>query len=70
MIFSIISGVVIGFGSTEYSVEASAGEAIVSVRILSGQLSRSLLVTLQTADDSAIGRFSKISFQILSFVFH
>ena len=46
----------IGFDSTEYTVEASASEVLVGVSILSGQLSRSLSVSLQTADDSAVGK--------------
>ena len=58
--FLSVSGVVIGFESTEYTVEASSGEALVGVSILSGQLSRSLTVTLQTADDSAVGKPSHL----------
>ena len=57
----------IGFDRSEYTVEASASEALVGVSILSGQLSRSLLVTLQTDDDSAVG---KSFFSILLLKFH
>ena len=50
------SGVEIGFQGTQYSVDESSGEVVVSVVVLSGILSEEVVVRLSTNQDTATGK--------------
>ena len=47
--------VVIGFQTTQYTVNVLSNDIAVSVLVLSGELSRDVSVTFETFDSSAIG---------------
>ena len=49
-------GVSIGFRETEYSVDEASGAVLVSVEVLSGQLSGDVVVRLNTNQNTATGR--------------
>ena len=55
--FSSNVGVTIGFVNTIYSVSESDGIAVVSVAVLSGELSDNVVVRLTTQDGSATSKF-------------
>ena len=50
-----IAVAVIGFEDRVYSVSESAGTAVVTVRLLSGGLSDTVVVRLETTDNTAQG---------------
>ena len=60
---------VIGFQAEVYSVSESDGQAVVTVAVLGGQLSRTVEVQLLTQDGSATGIHTQMTvvllFQIL-----
>ena len=63
------SAVTIGFERTSYTVNEADGTAVVSVAVLSGDLSRAVVVGFNTMDDSATstGRQSKKTSKYLDF---
>ena len=48
-----ISAATIGFERTSYTVDENNGTVIVGVAVLSGSLSRNVVVRFNTADDTA-----------------
>ena len=50
-----LTDVVIGFQTTQYTVNVLSNDITVSVLVLSGELSRDVSVTFETFDSSAIG---------------
>ena len=54
-ILSPSAGVTIGFVETEYSVDEDDGSALVTVAVLSGELSEDVVVGFNTQDDTATG---------------
>ena len=50
------SAVAIGFNPTTYSVSEDVGSVAVAVSLLSGILSRDVIVSLQTMNNTAIGK--------------
>ena len=56
------SAVTIGFNPTTYSVSEDVGSVRVAVSVLSGILGRDVIVSLQTMNNTAIGKsLNKIS---------
>ena len=51
------TGVIIGFDQAIYDVDEDAGQAFVVVEVLNGILRRPVEVTVNTADDSALGEY-------------
>ena len=49
------TGVIIGFDQTIYDVNEDVGQAFVVVEVRNGILRRPVEVTINTADDSALG---------------
>ena len=58
-------GVTIGFVETSYSVDESDGSAVVTVAVLSGELSDDVVVGFVTLDDTAIGEYTFHRIEIL-----
>ena len=54
-----ITGVTIGFVDESYTVRESDGEAVVTVAVLSGELSQDVVVGFNTQEDSATGLYIK-----------
>ena len=59
------TAVVIGFQAEVYSVSESDGQAIVTVAVLGGQLSRTVEVQLLTQDGNATGIHTQMTMVLL-----
>ena len=55
--FYIFLVVQIGFEEILYMVNEADGQVVLSVAVLSGQLSSDVLIRINTADNSAVGKF-------------
>lgn len=64
----MLTGVVIGFTETSYEVNEDDGEAVARAEVLSGELSREVVVRFNTSDGTATGiGVCKLNYNIQNF---
>ena len=68
--FYIFLVVQIGFEEILYMVNEADGQVVLSVAVLSGQLSSDVLIRINTEDNSAVGKFRDNGLHTFSCVDH